>query len=905
MNAKEQYFRNEKLQFYVAHVAVDIVLNDPTLQALAPLVSYNVFKKQKIPAAHMIRGSDIFIVSNHPISSTSYETRLGGKDIKCKIVPSALRTPLAPVNPEELKAISMLWYRNAILSMSRQDNVPRGAVLDYDRTMGWLLKIDPSRMSVADFPDWVPQSERPTLLQKMNIDPRLFYSDAIESFFLDPFRYIQFSFDVHANGRPFIALPLRTRMIPPKGGYSLAKFINKIPPWWVGYMKKGQIQAYFQDPTRQRRLHPRTLTIREITSDVDPQKFQTARGTLYDSMIEDLDRIYSDSDIPLLSKKERDILRQKGKFVRVEPATLSDEQRDFFVPPHLLAPIIHQENWFLFEDIFYPQGYPHGANFSKTYFQVSTMQTELKAATIDYVKKEIMQNVDLSMTVGDAHIPIELSEAITFDDKQAGEPDKEPAFYSPVEDCLLWKLPRPLIFVRNLQNENITIYPNELYDRAAREGEVKAFKVSPLLKDCRVALIGPAKFQKTLENAKALLEFNADYFMSQPGFRKLQRRKAEGRRLGMLAWKIEMKKWFENIRRFFDEANPRVKVYPLEDFTTNSYLEKMNEAWADGHTAFVIILPKGKGNWRALSDEVYFGTYRLVAEWQARGLKAAVVHHNTDSYVPGGSYYHVLFTDWSSINNALGGKTTALKLDSVTNVFSDFPNPLFVCMDFGTPEKNIIGAVVSSGPDLDIKINLTENRITKLSDAAEGLKELLLRQVDKFAPKAVIFFKDNKITQMEKRGLFFPYRELNVPIVVVEALKSGGVSGFRLSEKARVKGGLGVTFLSGVGLLTGNMEAHIFPAERRIPTRENRYGLQTAMRYKIERTHPIDVGKAFTIKEIANIATGLAATYSYFPEPQTAKQMEIHKKAHITAKMAAAGVFDGLEGAILPAAIFS
>lgn len=226
-------------------------------------------------------------------------------------------------------------------------------------------------------------------------------------------------------------------------------------------------------------------------------------------------------------------------------------------------------------------------------------------------------------------------------------------------------------------------------------------------------------------------------------------------------------------------------------------------------------------------------------------------------------------------------------------------------MDFATPAKNIIGAVLSTGPDLDISINLTENRVTRLSDAAEDLKRILLRQIDKFSPSAVIFFEDNKITQLEQRGLFFPYKELNVPLVVVEALKSGGLSGFRLSEKARVKGGLGVTFLHGIGLLTGNMEAHIFPAERRVPTRERRYGLQTAMRYKIERTHPSDIGKAFTIKEIANIATGLAATYSYFPEPQTAKQMEIHKKAHTTAKMAAAGVFDGLEGAVIPASMFS
>ena len=61
--------------------------------------------------------------------------------------------------------------------------------------------------------------------------------------------------------------------------------------------------------------------------------------------------------------------------------------------------------------------------------------------------------------------------------------------------------------------------------------------------------------------------------------------------------------------------------------------------------------------------------------------KVAVVDHFTDSYMPRGSYYHVFFTDWANINNALGGKTTALKLDSVTNVFSEFLNPLFVCRD--------------------------------------------------------------------------------------------------------------------------------------------------------------------------------------------------------------------------------
>jgi hypothetical protein len=904
LNAKDQCFRDEKLQYYVAHCAVNSSLNDAQLYRLAPTLSYRVFQEQNIPTAHMIRGKDIFIVSSQPVSGMQLDTEVG-KTVRCEVLPSSLRTPLAPINPDELQAISMLWSRSAILSMARRNNVPRGSVLEYDSTMGWMLKIDPSRMSIDDFPDWVPQSERPSLLEKMRINPILFYSDAIDASFLDPFRYIHFSFDVHANGRPFIALPLRTRMIPPKTGYSLAKFINQIPPWWHTFMAKGQVEAYYQDPSRQRRLRPRTLIIRDILKGINPQKFTTSRGTLYDTITDDLDKLYANLNLPPLSGKEKSILSQEGDFAKVEPATLGDDRREFFASPHLIAPIIHQENWFLFESIFYPHGYPHGGNFPMTYYQVATMQTELKAATIDYVKKEIMQNVDLSMTIGETHVPIELSEAITFKDSQASEPFKEPSFYNPVEDCILWTLPNPLIYVRNLVNEVITIHPDELYERAARKGEIKAFRVSPILKTCRVALIGPAKFQKTLENARALIEFDHEFFLTPKELERLERKKAGGRKLGMLAWKVDMAKWFRNIKQFFDDVSPRIKVYPLDDFTKESYLEKMNEAWADGYNAFVIVLPRGKGSLRALSDEVYFGTYRLVVQWQVKGLKAAVIHHFTDSYVPGGSYYHVLFTDWASINNALGGKTTALKIDSVTDVFSEFPNPLFVCMDFATPEKNIIGAVLSSGPDLDISINLTENRITRLSDAAEGLKDLLLRQVDKLSPSAVIFFKDNKITHMEKRGLFFPYKDLSVPLVVVEALKSGGLSGFRLSEKARVKGGLGVTFLHGVGLLTGNMEAHIFPAERRVPTRERRYGLQTAMRYKIERTHPSDVGKAFTIKEIANIATGLAATYSYFPEPQTAKQMEIHKKAHITAKMAAAGVFDGLEGAILPASIFS
>jgi len=905
LNAKDQYFRNDKLQYYVAHCTVNSSLNDAQLYTLASRISYHVFKEQNIATAHMIRGNDIFVVSSQPISHMRWNVQEFGKTIRCEVLPSSLRTPLAPVNPDELQAISMLWSRSAILSMTRSNNVPRGSALEYDKTMGWMLKIDPERMSTDDFPEWVPTSERPSLLEKMRIDPLLFFSEAIQSSFLDPFRYIHFSFDVHANGRPFIALPLRTRMIPPKTGYSIAKFINQIPPWWHNFMIKGHIEAYFQDPTRQRRLKPRTLIVREILRGINPEKFNTSKGPLYDAMINDLDRTYADLNLTLLSEREKSILSEESNFARVEPQTFADERREFFVPPHLLAPIVHQENWFLFENIFYPNGYPHGGNFPMTYYQVSTMQTELKAATIDYVKKEIMQNVDLSMTIGETTVPIELSEAITFNDSQAGEPFKEPSFYNAVEDCILWRLPQPLIYVRNLANEDVTIHPDELYERAARKGDIRAFRVSPYLKTCQVALIGPAKFHKTLENAKALIEFDHEFFVKPKEKERLERKRAGGRRLGMLAWKVNMKDWFCNIKQFFDDVSPRIKVYPLDDFTAATYLEKMNEAWAEGCNVFVVLLPKGKGSFRALSDDVYFGTYRLVAEWQAKGKKAAVVHHYTDSYVPGGSYYHVLFTDWASINNALGGKTTALKLDSVTNVFSEFPNPLFICMDFGTPEKNIVGAVLASGPDLDITINLTENRVTRLSDAAEGLKELLLRQVDKFSPSTVIFFKDNKIKHMESRGLFFPYKELNVPIVVVEALKSGGLSGFRLSEKARVKGGLGVTFLHGVGLLTGNMEAHIFPAERRVPTRDRRYGLQTAMRYKIERTHPSDVGKAFTIKEIANIATGLAATYSYYPEPQTAKQMEIHKKAHITAKMAAAGVFDGLEGAILPASIFS
>jgi hypothetical protein len=905
LNAKDQYFRDSNLRYYVAHCSTEGSLNDAELYTLAATVSYRVFTEQNIPTAHMVRGNDIFLVSSQPVSSTQIETQVHGKKLKCKVLPSSLRTTLAPINPDELKVISMLWSRSAILSMTQRNNVPRGSILEYDKTVGWLLKIDPERISRNDFPDWVPESERFSLIEKMRINPQLFYSDAIQASFLDPFRYIHFSFDVHANGRPFIALPLRTRMIPPKSGYSLAKFINQIPAWWHGYMKKGQIEAYFQDPFRRRRLQPRTLLIREILNNVDPLKFNTSKGVLYDTMVAELNKVYASLNLSLLSESEKSILSERGNFVRVEPATFSDERREFFVPPHLLAPIVHQENWFLFENIFYPKGYPYGGNFAMTYYQIATMQTELKAALIDYVKKEIIQNVDLSMTIGETTVPIELSEAITFDDSQAVDPFNEPSFYNPVEDCIIWRLPKPQIYVRNINNEDVTIYPDELYERAARRGDIKAFRVSPLLKSCQVALIGPAKFQKTLENARALIEFDYSFFLTQKEREKLDRKKADGRKLGMLAWKVNMEDWFKNIKQFFDNISPRIKVYPLDDFTATSYLEKMNEAWVDGCNAFVIILPKGKGDFRALSDEVYFGTFRLVAQWQAMGHKAAVVHHYPDSYIPGGSYYHVLFTDWASINNALGGRTTALKLDSVTNVFSEFPNPLFICMDFGTPEKNIIGAVLSSGPDLDISISLTENRITRLRDAAEGLKALLLRQIDKFSPSAVIFFKDNKITHMEKRGLFFPYKELNVPIVVVEALKSGGLSGFRLSEKARVKGGLGVTFLHGVGLLTGNMEAHIFPAERRVPTRERRYGLQTAMRYKIERTHPSDVGRAFTIKEIANIATGLAATYSYFPEPQTAKQMEIHKKAHITAKMAAAGVFDGLEGAILPASIFS
>lgn len=763
-------------------------------------------------------------------------------------------TPLGLYHRNQRFAAQLVWTRVLVNAIKDVD----GIEALFDPIAGTVLRVDPDLLD-KHMPDWADRTIRKAALQFWNIDSRVFKLRGLDISVIDPKRYIDFDPKIGESGRGYALIPFKTRMLPPND-FTLNVIMSGVQkrlPTWLSRFNKNKLM--FMIRVHGRRVKPRTAILEGIHS--NPTEMQKQRALAF----------FEERGI-ILSNKEKEAIDNARVLCELTPSSLETIRKSDFVPPWYVSPILTPENYYLYKGVINFEKPGVLERFGKFYYTASAIPTKVKAALAHAACRCLSNELYPVLRCNGIELPVDFHE-----EPLIISPDEDTEI-TPIADFTFLVTNPVMIVLRHEEDGYKNVLIRDLEDIALGRGKYEnqvglwhTFEAAEDLKrGIRIGIVSP-KGYRAPHLIKATLDFDVNTL--DPTNRRKNPRSP--------IHKIEER--LAALRKFFEISGPIwSEIYWLEETpariekggTPTSYRDKMEEALRDGCNIIIVIMPSKYKAPKIIRDIIYYWTYQFGYQHNV-----GIMHFRPDTWQVHLRFYALTFSLFAHLNRRLGGQTYILETDAV-KLFRQYKNPRFVFVDLGRQDKSYVGLVTTADPNFYSSEIVLTHKARGLNDAVQNLSEVLAELVEK--NDLLLLYKDNNFQRIEERGYEIAYERMDVPILAVSVLKTGGLQGWKFWK---YRSELRVKQPYGLALRMPNGSVEIFPHDVELRT-----GLWSSIRFEKTREKPIDqlgVGDL----DIANLAMLLASTAGYYIFPKTQKYPEFLAKADLATKLVQSNVF--------------